>query len=146
MTVTYKHTSGDTVICHGLGYAGVTGYFTGPLGNGDPAETVWSVEPIRPIGAADSRPADRGCAEHSFLLMVERRFETEDDAELFRLSFAGTLPRGGVSLLIEDDLATQDVTYATAVLERLTVTRLGVSCDVRFEFKTSVPIFTEPVS
>lgn len=145
MTITYKHASGDTVICHGLGNVGEVGYFSGPLGDaGAEAETEWNVEPIRPIGAAHATPADRGNGEHTFALWVERRFATDEAAELFRISFAGALPRGGVSLLVEDSAATSNVTYAVAVLERLVVTRVGVSCDVRFEFKTSVPVLTEP--
>lgn len=143
MTVTYQHSSGDTVICHGLGHVGEVGYFTGPLGDeGAEAETEWNVEPIRPIGAAHATPADRGCGEHTFTLLVERRFATEEAAELFRVSFAGSLPRGGVSLLVADSAAVASVSYAVAALERLIVSRVGVSCDVRFEFQTSVPIIS----
>lgn len=139
MIVTYKHSTGDTVICHGLAHPGEAGYFTGPLGE-ELTETQWAVEPIRPIGAAASTPADRGNAWHSFPLSVERRFTTVDEAALFARAFAGQLPRPGVSLLVEADASIGADFFATAVLENLSVRRVGCSCDVSFLFRTSVPV------
>lgn len=143
MTITYKHTSGDIVICHGLGYAGQVGYYTGPLGQSDDVDTEWSVEDIKPIGAADATPADRGCGVHVFDLWVEQRFATEDAARTFAHGLAGTFPRGGVSLEQSDTVAGKLTTYATAVLQKLTCQRNGCSVDVLFKFKTSVPVITD---
>ena len=81
--ILYKHASGDTTICHGLAYVGQTGYYTGPLGDSDLTETEWAVDPIKPIGALNSTPADRGNAMHTFDLWVERRFATEAEARVF---------------------------------------------------------------
>ena len=142
MQVTYKHSSGDTVICDGLDHAGEAGYYTGPLGQSDDVETEWSVEDIKPIGAADATPADRGCGVHVFDLWVERRFATDDEARTFAHGLAGTLPRGGVSLEESDAVAGKLTTYATAVLQKLTTRRNGCSVDVYFRFKTSVPVIT----
>lgn len=143
MTITYKHSSGDTVICHGLGHPGEAGYYTGPLGPTDDVETEWAVEDIKPIGAADATPADRGCGVHVFDLWVEQRFATEDAARTFAYGLAGTLPRGGVSLEASDTVAAKLTTYATAVLHKLVTRRTGCSVDVRFTFRTSVPVITD---
>lgn len=141
-TVTYKHATGNTTICHGLDNIGQTGYYTGPLGDADITETEWAVDPIKPIGAAHAVPADRGCGMHTFPLWVERRFDTEADARIFAKGFAGTLPRFGVSLEITDTTAGKIITYATAVLQKLIVSRNGRSVDFHFTFQTSVPVTT----
>ncbi len=142
-TVTYKHSSGDTVICHGMAYAGQDGYYTGPLGASDRTETEWSVMDKKPIGAADSEPIDLGNGVHTFDLQVERRFASVEAARIFCRGFAGTLPRGGVSLETADTDAGKAVTHATAVLQKLVLDRNGTSVDIYFLFKTSVPVMTD---
>ena len=142
MTVTYKHASGDTVICHGLDLPGEVGYYTGPLGSDDTTQTEWSVEPIRPIGADHATPADRGCGVHTFALWVERRFATLDEAKLFAVGFAGSLPRKGVTLQIDDADAGKRIA-CDAALQKLLVRRTGCSCDIEFLFMTSVPVTSD---
>lgn len=142
MTVTYKHTSGDTVICHGLDHAGEDGYYTGPLGDSDDTDTEWAVEPIKPIGAADATPADRGCGVHTFTLLVERRFASDDLARAHARALSGLLPRGDASLEVEGEEAGYKTVYAVAALQKLSTRRNGCSLDIQFQFMTSVPVRT----
>lgn len=141
--ILYKHASGDTTICHGLANVGQTGYYTGPLGDSDLTETEWAVDSIKPIGALNSTPADRGNAQHTFDLWVERRFPTAAEARVFTRTFASTLPRGGISLQITDATAGKIITYATAVLQKLILSRNGISVDIHYLFQTSVPSITD---
>jgi len=140
--ITYKHpTEADIVICHGLAYAGQPDYYTGPLGEHS-NETVWLVDPNETIEADHAVPLDRGNGQHTFPLLVERRFATVEEARIFCDSFAGTIPRGDVSLEITDTDAGKIITYAAAVLLQLSLNRVGLSVDIHFIFKTSVPIVT----
>ena len=139
---TYKHASGDTVICHGLDHAGETGYYTGPLGQSDDTDTEWSVEAIKPIGAADATPADRGCGVHLFSLWVERRFATEGEARAHARNLPGLLPRGDVSLEVTGEEEGYKTVYAAAALQKLSTHRNGCSLDIVFQFMTSVPVRT----
>lgn len=144
-TITYRHaTAGDTVICHGMANQGQSGYYTGPLGE-HRNETVWMVDPNETIESDNAEPIDRGNGMHTFPLMVERRFVTVEEARIFTDSFAGTLPRGDVSLVITDTDAGKIITYATAVLQQVTCNRVGCSVDIYFIFKTSVPAVTDIV-
>jgi hypothetical protein len=140
MVVTYKHASGNTVLCHGFASPGADGVFTGPLGATDDVDTEWAAEYGQPIGAAAAVPYDRGCGRHAFALQVERRFADEDAARAFAIAFAGTLPRGAVSLDVEDSSSLWLVAYAEAVLQKLGVRRVGCSCDIAFLFLSSVPV------
>ncbi len=142
-TITYQHTTEtDVIICHGLAYIGQTGYFTGPLGE-HTVETIWLVDPNETIESDNASPLDRGNAQHSFNLAVERRFATIEDARIFCDSFAGTLPRGDVSLEVTDTDAGKIITYAVATLQKLTCVRAGLSVDIYFTFQTSVPVLTD---
>ncbi|MDD2241147.1 MAG: hypothetical protein PHI93_10910 [Kiritimatiellae bacterium] len=141
-TITYKHPTGDTIICHGLAYSGQPGYFTGPLGDTDTTETEWTVDPIRPIGADHATPADRGCGIHTFELQVERRFTSEQEARTFARNLSAALPRKGVSLTEADTVNAKLTTYSTAVLQKLITSRVGISLDIYFLFQTSVPVIT----
>ena len=141
-TITYKHpTETDIIICHGLVYAGQAGYYTGPLG-AHTNDTVWLVDPNETIEADHATPIDRGNGQHTFPLLVERRFATVEAARIFCDSLAGTLPRGDVSIVITDTDAAKIITYAAAVLQQLTCSRNGCSVDIFFAFKTSVPVVT----
>jgi len=143
--ITYKHSSGDTVICHGLDHAGEAGYYTGPLGDSDNTDTEWSVEPIKPIGAADATPADRGCGVHTFSLWVEIRFATELEARAHARSLPGLIPRGGASMEVTGEETGYKTVYAVVALQKLTTRRNGCSLDVVFQFMTSVPVRTAVV-
>jgi hypothetical protein len=142
MTVTYKHASGDTVICHGLDHAGEATYYTGPLGDSENTDTEWSVEPIKPIGAANATPADRGCGVHMFMLWVERRFATEGEARAHARNLPGLLPRGGVSLEVTGEETGYKSVCSSAALQKLSTRRNGCSLDIIFQFMTSVPVRT----
>jgi len=138
MTVTYKTTGSDLVICHGLSYAGQVGYFVGPLGDRDVVTTEWALQTRRYIGAADAKPHDLGNATHAYALLVSRVFATGDAARLFAQTFAAQIPRGAASI-IEDDPGSAAACYSGAVLQALSCERVGVSVDIRFVFATLVP-------
>jgi hypothetical protein len=140
MTVTYKHTSGDTVICHGLDHPGEAGYYTGPLGDTDAAETEWSVDPLRPIGSDTAVPLDRGNGLHAWQLWVERRYADEAAARAAARALPGLLPRGEASLEVTGEEAGYKTTYPDAVLQKLTARRTGCSLDIIFDFLTGVPV------
>ena len=138
MTITLKHTSGDTILCHGTGHRGEAGYFTGPVGERSASVAEWAAQVSRPIRAKGARPLDRGNGVFAFGFAVERRFLTEDEARVFELTFAAGLPRFGAWLEV-GGIGAQKVRMAGAVLERVEVGRVGVSCDVRFEFTAGMP-------
>lgn len=140
MKVTYKHSSGDTVICHGLGHLGELGYYIGPLGDTDDTDTEWSVEPMKYIGADNAVPRDAGNGVHVFDLWVFREFATDDEARSFARNLAGQIPRGGASLEVTEEIVGYKTTYATAVLQKLSVKRNCSLCNVLFLFQTSVPV------
>ena len=140
MTITLKHSSGDTILCHGTEHRGEAGYFTGPVGGEDTVVAEWSSQVSRPIRAKSARPLDRGNGLLAFAFAVERRFAGEDEARVFALVFPASLPRFGASLEIGGVPTT--VTLADAALERVTVNRTGLSCDVRFEFMAGMPVAT----
>jgi hypothetical protein len=139
MTVTYKHESGNTIICHGTGHRGEPDYFTGPLGDQDSTVMEWVAQVSRPIRAKSAKPLDRANGIFAFALAVERRFASEDKARVFEMTFGGTLPRGNASLEISDIAPHPPIIMAHAVLTRLAVNRIGLSCDFHFEFQTSIP-------
>jgi len=139
MTVTYKTTGSDLVICHGISYAGQVGYFVGPLGDRDVVSTEWALQTRRYIGAAGAKPHDLGNASHAYALLVSRVFATGDAARLFAQTFAGAIARGAASV-IEDDPAVAAACYPGAVLQRLSVERVGCALDIRFEFATQAPV------
>jgi len=138
MVITYKHSGGDTVICHGTGHRGEVGFFTGPVGGEDTAVAEWSAQVSRPIRASSAKPLDRGNGLFSFDFSVERRFGTEDDALAWKLTFPASLPRFGARLEV-GDIGGVVMELPDAALERLTINRVGLSCDVTFEFKTAMP-------
>lgn len=140
MTVTYKHTSCDTVICHGLDHPGESGYYTGPLGASDDTETEWAVDPLRPIGAATATPLDRGNGLHLWTLWVERRYATELAAIAAARALPNLLPRGAASLEVTGEEAGFKTTYANAVVQKLNTRRNGCSLDVIWQLVTSVPV------
>ena len=143
MTVTYKTTGSDLVICHGLAYAGQVGYFVGPLGDRDIVTTEWSLGTRRYIGAASAKPHDLGNASHAYSLFVTRVFATGDAARQFAQTFAGTIARG-VASIVEDEPGVAAACYAGAILSRLSIERVGCSLDIRFEFATLVPTVVIP--
>lgn len=142
MAITYKHASGDTVICHGLDHAGEAGYYTGPLGESDNTDTEWSVEPIKPIGASDATPRDGGCGVHVWSLWVERRFATEGEARAHARNLPGLIPRVGASMEVTGEEAGYKTVYASVALQKLSTRRNGCSLDIVFQFMTSVPVRT----
>lgn len=140
MTVTYKHASGDTVICHGLGHPGEASYYTGPLGASDDNETEWQVDPLRPIGADSATPLDRGNGLHVFSLWVERRYSDENAARAAARALPNLLPRGAASLEVTGEETGYKTTYANAVLQKLNTRRNGCSLDIIFQWASSVPV------
>jgi hypothetical protein len=143
MTVTYKTTGSDLVICHGLAYAGQAGYFVGPLGDRDIVTTEWVLQTRRYIGAASAKPHDLGNASHAYALLVTRVFASGDAARQFAQTFAGTIARGAASI-VEDEPAVAAACYSGAILSRLSIERVGCSLDIRFEFATLVPTVVIP--
>ena len=143
MTVTYKTTGADLVICHGLSYAGQVGYFVGPLGDRDIVTTEWVLQTRRYIGAASAKPHDLGNASHAYALLVTRVFASGDAARQFAQTFAGTIARGAASI-VEDEPAVAAACYSGAILSRLSIERVGCSLDIRFEFATLVPTVVIP--
>jgi len=139
MRITLVNGTQETVLCHGTEHRGEPGYFTGPVGDSDTTVAEWAAQVSRPIRALTARPLDRGNGLFAYSLSVERRFATEDDAHVFALTFGGTIPRFGSSLRLDEMSETQRVILNDAVLERLTVNRTGVSCEIRFEFRTAIP-------
>lgn len=140
MTITYKHSSGDTVICNGLEHPGEAGYYTGPLGVSDETETEWAVDPIRPIGADTATPADRGNGLHVWSLWVERRYADDDAARAAARALPGLLPRGAASLVITGEESGYKTTYANCVIQKLNTRRNGCSLDIIWQLVTSVPV------
>lgn len=142
MTYTYKHTSGDTVICHGLDHAGEDGYYTGPLGESEDTDTEWSVEAVKPIGADSATPMDFGAGVHSFALQVERRYATDDAARAAARALPKLLPRGDASLEVTGEEEGYKTVYASIALQKLNVKRSGCSLSITFQFMASVPVRT----
>lgn len=140
MTVTYKHASGDTVICHGLDHPGEAGYYTGPLGESDDTETEWAVDPLRPVGSDTATPFDRGNGLHVFSLWVERRYADEAAARAAARALPALLPRGAASLEVTGEETGYKTTYANAVLQKLQTRRSGCSLDIVFSFLSGVPV------
>lgn len=140
MTITHKHSSGDTVICHGLGHPGEAGYYTGPLGDSDSTETEWSVDPLRAIGADAARPLDRGNGLHAWQLWVERRFADDLEAQAHARALPGLLPRGPAEIAVTGEETGYQTTYPDAVLQKLETRRSGCSLDIVFSFLSGVPV------
>jgi len=139
MQLTYKHASGDTVLCHGTGHAGQPGYYTGPVGHEDTASAAWQTQSVLRIRAASALPIDRGNGTYTFSLRVERRFETEDAARAFARALPGSLPRFGASIEITGETAGRKTVMDTATLASVHTVRTGVSLDIVFNFETSIP-------
>jgi hypothetical protein len=137
---TYKHATGDTVICHGLDHPSEEGYYTGPLGESDDTETEWQVDPLQPIGADSATPLDRGNGLHVWPLWVERRYATETAARAAARALPSLLPRGAASIVVTGEEAGYKSTYANAVLQKLNTRRKGCSLDIIFQWASSVPV------
>lgn len=140
MTITHRHSSGDTVICHGLGHPGEPGYYTGPLGDSDDTDTEWAVDPLRPIGADTAKPLDRGNGLHTWALWVERRFMTDLEAKAHARAMPGLLPRGPAAVEVTGEEDGYKTVYPDTVLQKLATRRNGCSLDIVFHFVSGVPV------
>lgn len=136
MTVTLQSPTA-MIICHGRTARAVVDQYYGPLGEGH-TEAAWSVPYSRPIRSASAIPIDRGQGEYKFDLQVRRLFSSEGAAAYFRLTFAGSFPRGANNLLIQEP-GQSSVTYPGAVLESIMIDQLGCSCTIIYKFKTQEP-------
>lgn len=142
MTVTVQ-SDPAMIICHGTGYRGQVGYFTGPLGDGRSA-AKWNVPRMRPLRAAVATPVDRGLAEHVFSLSVSRVFATEAAATMYRMALPGIMPRGSNDILIEE-AGESDVTQHGAVLESVDIAQTGIELEIAFVFSTAGCTQEDPV-
>jgi hypothetical protein len=139
MVATYKHASGDTVICHGLDHAGEAGYYTGPIGSEDSASASWQVQPSPRIRTPSSIPYDRGNGLYAFSLRVERRYASEDAARAAARLLPGSIPRFGASIEITGETAGKKTVMDAAALSSVSTVRTGCSLDITFSFQTSIP-------
>lgn len=136
MTITLQSTPA-LILCHGRGSRSTVDEYYGPLGEGT-TEAAWAVPLSHPIRNACAVPWDRGQGEYKFNLKVRRLFASENAAAYFRLTFAGTFPRGQNNILIQES-GQSNVTYPGAVLESIVIDQLGCSCDINYNFKTQEP-------
>ena len=141
MTITYKHASGDIILCHGTAHRGESGYYTGPLGNEDTARTEWQTQTVLAIRALTAKHLDRANGSHAYAFRVERRFNSEAEAIIHAATLLGSIHRAGGSLTITG-IGTAIITMPSAVLRSLNTSRTGCSLDIAFEFATSTPTVT----
>jgi hypothetical protein len=134
MTITIQSTPAF-VICHGYAHRGEAGYFTGPLDEGR-TSAKWNAPRKRPIRSAVAAPIDRGLAEHVYDLTVQRIFESEDAATLYRMALPDLMPRGENDIVIDADEAGAG-THNDTVLEAIDILQVGVELTITFLFATA---------
>lgn len=143
MTVTLKTTgNSDIILCHGADYAGQTGKFVGPLGQGI-TDYQWLSQPAPGVRSAERKVYDRLNAAPETDLAVHVEFATEAEATAFRLSWAASLPRSGASLAV---LHSPHVlqTFTPAVMDRCRVEQQGVACLVTYHWLCGAPVTSDP--
>ncbi len=137
MTITLNSTPA-LILCHGLASRGTAGQYYGPLGEGRTA-AAWAVPYSRPIRSAAAVPIDRGQCEHKLEFKVQTTFATEIAAAYFQFSHAATIPRGANDITIAETGMTS-LSYPGAVLESIEIIRLGIDCEITYNFKTLAPV------
>jgi hypothetical protein len=142
MTITLTDGVSPVVLCDGSSYIGTAGKFIGPLDKLQ-TEAEWSIRPKRPIGAADETPLDGGHAVWPFAFSVWVEWGTLDAAQEFADTWAASLERDGVSLVI-DYLSGNQTTRDNAVMKKCTVTQYGAAAQVDYLFQTARPEDTTP--
>ena len=142
MQATLTNGTDSLVICHGVEYAGQTGYWIGPLGE-RVRESEWTVRARRPVRGAYETPLGRSLRVATYPLSAYRECATQAEAEALADALADGLPADPTSLLILHDPHTL-VTYTHAALQKLTVAQQGVGVRADYLFRVAAPVTTDP--
>lgn len=137
MIITLKNSEDATyTICHGHAYAGLTGYWIGPVGERT-IEREWDIRTVRPIRSPHEIPLRNQLRVSHYPLTAYTHCDTMAAAELLTDTLADLLPAGATHL--EITYGSTIKIYNPAILQRLIVTQHGNSVTAQYLFQVTQP-------